>query len=961
MKKLIAIILVAVMILPLAPSVAFAAPEVDNVGKVPADYTPAGTAISSWSELTDAAGTYYLTGNITVDATFASAFTGTLDGNGYTVTTSVPMFEEVQGTVKNLTVAGSVTVSSGFAGAVAKIVKGGTVENVKNTAPVIGAVGGFEYTYLTDTTALPATGGISGVATGNAKFVNCANTAEINSCAAGGIVGVVGYDQSASISFEGCTNSGKVHDAGTLMKTGQADAGVPNCKGEDNALGGIAGFGYEFAALSFKDCANSGDVDSTGSKKAPTGGIFGYSACISANFGKYESTISFEGCSNSANITGSGQTGGIAGWAGYSVLVLANELTNSGTIHSTTSYSGGIFARVSEYAPTEAYPEVNTVKNSSNTGTVESYTGQSGGIVGYAEIFVSAYNCSNSGKVGRTALGTEKNQNLAAGGIIGKVSNVAATLTGVIDNCTNTGEIYAKNQMGGIIGWYGGAGTSTSNEPSSLIITNCVNEGKIEAYGKDAYGAGIVGRVGNDNTPAEATATLTVKDCVNKGTVLIGKDQGAGIIGYNCAHNSTFENCVNYGKITVIPDTESATFAGAAGGIQGGSRNADHKGGLYTFINCKNYGELIAKGGKAAGGIIAVTNSPTEVINCENYGKVTGATDAGAGGIVGRFNSKWCVTQIVKNCYNAGDVYNTNGRLASIVGYSYGSAGIGANITNCVNTGNVESANGVACGIIGYCNASDIIVKNNVIMGTLKGNKAATAIENGAEVKEGNFYSFTAEGKTYYFIAVANGTVTIEGTKVTVHNTNGDVTTDYVPTVFETIPQTLAVVWDNKSAPVEGNISGNVFAEGYADYFYIAGANNSLIADSIVELTGTFTEAQLASGEVTYLLNQTLGETVFYQTIGEDKAPTNRPTSKEVLFENGVYTNPVDPEITEPAPETTEPAPETTEPAPETTEPAPETTEPGSSTPTGDSALIFVMIALIAVLGVAVIAKRREN
>ncbi len=51
--------------------------------------------------------------------------------------------------------------------------------------------------------------------------------------------------------------------------------------------------------------------------------------------------------------------------------------------------------------------------------------------------------------------------------------------------------------------------------------------------------------------------------------------------------------------------------------------------------------------------------------------------------------------------------------------------------------------------------------------------------------------------------------------------------------------------------------------------------------------------------------------------------------------------------------------PETTEPAPETT--APETTEPGSSTPTGDSALLFAAIAMISLVGVAVIAKRREN
>ena len=47
--------------------------------------------------------------------------------------------------------------------------------------------------------------------------------------------------------------------------------------------------------------------------------------------------------------------------------------------------------------------------------------------------------------------------------------------------------------------------------------------------------------------------------------------------------------------------------------------------------------------------------------------------------------------------------------------------------------------------------------------------------------------------------------------------------------------------------------------------------------------------------------------------------------------------------------------------APETTEPAPETTEPGSSSDTGDSFAIFAVIAAVSVLGVAVVAKKREN
>ena len=50
-----------------------------------------------------------------------------------------------------------------------------------------------------------------------------------------------------------------------------------------------------------------------------------------------------------------------------------------------------------------------------------------------------------------------------------------------------------------------------------------------------------------------------------------------------------------------------------------------------------------------------------------------------------------------------------------------------------------------------------------------------------------------------------------------------------------------------------------------------------------------------------------------------------------------------------------------TEPAPETTEPAPDTTAPDASGDTGDSALVFAVIAAVSVLGVAVVAKKREN
>ena len=39
----------------------------------------------------------------------------------------------------------------------------------------------------------------------------------------------------------------------------------------------------------------------------------------------------------------------------------------------------------------------------------------------------------------------------------------------------------------------------------------------------------------------------------------------------------------------------------------------------------------------------------------------------------------------------------------------------------------------------------------------------------------------------------------------------------------------------------------------------------------------------------------------------------------------------------------------------------PEDTKPADPVPTGDSALIFAVVAIISILGVATVAKRREN
>ena len=99
MRKTLSIILSVVMILS---ACCFA---------LPVSAAPEGTPINTADEFLAMAadGTYYLNADITLTASYEAPFSGTLDGNGKTVTISAPMFKEFNGTAKNFTINGAIT------------------------------------------------------------------------------------------------------------------------------------------------------------------------------------------------------------------------------------------------------------------------------------------------------------------------------------------------------------------------------------------------------------------------------------------------------------------------------------------------------------------------------------------------------------------------------------------------------------------------------------------------------------------------------------------------------------------------------------------------------------------------------------------------------------------------------------------------------------------------------------
>jgi hypothetical protein len=454
-----------------------------------------------------------------------------------------------------------------------------------------------------------------------------------------------------------------------------------------------------------------------------------------------------------------------------------------------------------------------------------------------------------------------------------------------ITDCANYGEVVtAKQQAGGILAYH---------YKADITVTGCYNEGKIDSSGA----AG--GIVANLDDGGSAVLTATVKDCLNKGAIS-GVNQIGGILAYSNYLKGTIvvDGCLNEGSLT------GEGVDAYCGGIVGraGHDNASANESSVTVKNCVNRGEI--KAGKAsAAGIMGWDFMRDSVYeNCVNYGNlgfIEGAAAGHAGGIVAnhaRADAATTTSFVMRNCVNYGKVNSNNNQAGGMIGNS----NIGFTFEGCVNHGDVTSGK-KAGGLAGYVYGTNVhcpVIINCVNTGKITG---------AAEVSQFVAYCNTVKTEIKNSLGLGSLVGTTDATK-------------------------LVLIAGSSADLTKITVSGNYFGENdtTAYYTYTATAEN---AASVVEFAArpansvtVATAAQLASGEVAYNLNKAIGKTVFYQTIGTDKAPTTDSTSKVVLLVNGAYTNT-----------------------------APVTPKP---TPTGDSA-VAIVLALIAVsCGAALTMKK---
>lgn len=380
----------------------------------------------------------------------------TLDGDNHQIkyaieTTSIDMkdlglFSAVEGTVKNLKVAGSIKESaeagSGtyhIGGVAGYLGAAGVIDNCQSSVDILG-----------DTKVTHHMGGIVGFTAAGAVVKNCINEGsvkmaipELAAANASQIGGIIGHIESATDVLD-CENKG------TLTYEGN---GTPR-------LAGIVGYVNNLVNVNIKNTKNSGNIvwvegAYTASSWSYVGGFTGYNGTP-----KDKGVLTYENCVNTGDIT--------------CTITEANSRVRV----------GGIMSHGGSTTATNALTY--NLKNCSNSGTitVTSATADrtvAGGIVGFAETnaTVNVDGCTFSGTIDSKA-------GAKAGGIIGALANKNSTIT----NITIDEKAVLKSEGGfkkGNVGIIGGQNTAYTTAVSGKVAGTIIDGDKTWKVNKNNY------------------------------------------------------------------------------------------------------------------------------------------------------------------------------------------------------------------------------------------------------------------------------------------------------------------------------------------------------------------------------------------------------------------------------------------------------------------------------------------
>lgn len=513
MKKTISILLIVAMML--AATLAIIPVSAASGDKI--------TSAADFAAM-KADGKYYLANDITVSASYAETFKGTLDGDGNTVTVigATPLFKKIEGgTVSNLNIVANFEAEkpNGNYGALAGTASG-TFESINvevnalftggatadQIGGVIGAING-----ATDLFAVTAKGSLKQETA--AEMDNSQN-------GFGGIIGSVNVD--GKVNIQVCENRVDVYC--NLTRAGTA---------------GIVGASNGSTQLVIEYSQNYGTVDSNG--KAPGGshqGTAGFVGIMNSN-GNKKASLEIYNSRNYGDVKSThggddmnNMKGGFLGRGYGPTKVVIEGCVNTGDISGKATgwtSSGGIIGSIETYNYHWSNNNEATIKvtNCANIGTIVN-AAYSGGIFGSMlqgnspNVKLTIENCANYGDVTGSA----------SGGMLGKQGDGGANALEII-GCYNAGKANSAMVQIVALDWckccdscavnYDVLGKQVENDTWSFtapypvpVIENCYNEGQA---------TNLVGSFSTSTNNGETAGKMTIKNSYNdNGAVAPGGD-----------------------------------------------------------------------------------------------------------------------------------------------------------------------------------------------------------------------------------------------------------------------------------------------------------------------------------------------------------------------------------------------------------------------------------------------------
>lgn len=439
----------------------------------------------------------------------------------------------------------------------------------------------------------------------------------------GGLFSIIDTDENSSLTVSGSSNSGAITSRSNVKQlyaggiAGQVDASNATLMDNTNSgnitttkklrylyCGGLFGCIEQPLTLSLNGEPHTGiikigSVESSAFTSVYCGGIIGKTNA--------ELTISGDAIWRSkitkttigTDIAAESFFGGICGCADGGTISISGMKSGGAISVDTLAFSksaiGGILGCGTRGATISNCTNSSTISAKTSKAVIKEdiYSSHIGGIAGRVSGGATEIkHCTNSARVENrhwnNKMWTSYLGN-TVGSIVGSIGYQSDSIfSSVIDDCHNTGIVYAyRGAAGGIAGYI-----------SNTIVTNCSSEGNIT---RSAPGGGIAGVVSN----------CKVSSCYVKSNITSADGGSAcadagGIIGE--AVSSSVDGCRYYG--TIFENSQTITGKRVFGGIIG---KADAKSSAGTTADC------------GFGGTINGTTI-TEETNLSNYaiGSTTG-------------------------------------------------------------------------------------------------------------------------------------------------------------------------------------------------------------------------------------------------------------------------------------------------------------------------------------------------